>query len=350
MANVNEKLVEFAVTNQINLESYKNGSSRKLIVILNKLDRQLQKDILSIETDVMTKRKYNKILSLLDEYKAELKKQITSGANEENKEFVKTQFKIESTTINKALPMDWEFKNPKIGETWDSILQRPYENRTYNQHYNKWIDDHFNIIKNAIVQGEIENETMVRISRRIFGTSENRFINSLLQPSRRHLKTENNTTVNHISNITKESFYKENNDIIKGQQFVATLDTHTTLICGSLDGAIELFDKSVDQINGRKPPLHYNCRSLLVPIIKSFRELGLNVDEIPASTRESMDGQVSAKLTYNKWFDKQSAKVQKEILGPGRYKLYKDGSVKISNFTVNNSRELTLSELNALYA
>jgi hypothetical protein len=39
------------------------------------------------------------------------------------------------------------------------------------------------------------------------------------------------TVVNHVSNSAKESFYKENDDLITGYQVVATLDDRTTLTC-----------------------------------------------------------------------------------------------------------------------
>ena len=91
--------------------------------------------------------------------------------------------------------------------------------------------------------------------------------------------------------------------------------------------------------------LHFNCRSVSVPVLKSWRELGIDADELPAGTRASMDGQVPADLTYAQWFAKQSAKRQDEIVGPTRGRLYRAGRVTFDRFSDDKGRWLTLEQL-----
>jgi len=80
-----------------------------------------------------------------------------------------------------------------------------------------------------------------------------------------------------------------------------------------------------------------NCRSTTVAVVKE--------PLFNATTRSSLQGQVDAKITYPQWLKTQPAAAQKEVLGPARYKLWKDGRLKIDQFTDKTGRTLTLDEL-----
>ena len=61
---------------------------------------------------------------------------------------------------------------------------------------------------------------------------------------------------------------EENKEIIKGFMFTAILDSRTSPICSYHNGKVyEVDDKRF------VPPLHWNCRSSLVPVIKSKEEM-----------------------------------------------------------------------------
>ncbi len=74
--------------------------------------------------------------------------------------------------------------------------------------------------------------------------------------------------------------YKRNEDVIKGYKWLATLDNRTCLNCAVGDGHVYgLHDKRPDL------PLHPGCRCLYLPVTKSFRELGLDIDEFKEAER-----------------------------------------------------------------
>lgn len=107
-------------------------------------------------------------------------------------------------------------------------------------------------------------------------------------------------------------------------------------------------------VGGHKVPwgdgpgrLHFNCRSVSVPVLKSWRELGIDIDDMPPGTRASMDGQVPADTTYGQWLSRQSAARQDEILGPERGKLLRSGRVTFERFSDDRGQWLTLDELRA---
>ena len=155
----------------------------------------------------------------------------------------------------------------------------------------------------------------------------------------RHATSITRTSVTHVSDSARRMTYASNRRIIKGWKFVATLDAKTTDICMAHDG------NTYDVGEGAKdrPPLHFQCRSTSVPIMKSASELGLK--DIPPSTRASMTGQVPSTTTYNSWLKGQSKTFQDKVLGKERAKLFRENRIPLSRFVNNRNRPLTLAEL-----
>lgn len=93
--------------------------------------------------------------------------------------------------------------------------------------------------------------------------------------------------------------------------------------------------------------LHWRCRSGRTPVLKSHKELGIDVPEIviEGKTRASMDGQVAAETTYADWLKKQSAARQDEVLGPTRGRLMREGKLSLDDMYSARGKPLTLDEL-----
>jgi hypothetical protein len=85
-----------------------------------------------------------------------------------------------------------------------------------------------------------------------------------------------------------------------------------------------------------------------VPVLKSFRELGLDADDFTPSTRASMDGQVPDKLTYSDWLGKQSEARQAKVLGKAKAELFRDGKLPLDKFVAPSGHVYTLDQLKEL--
>jgi len=92
----------------------------------------------------------------------------------------------------------------------------------------------------------------------------------------------------------------------------------------------------------------HNCRCTRIPVTKSWRELGLNIDDLPPGTRATMNGMIPGRVTFKDWFPKQPAAVQMEILGKKRYQYYKEGKIGIDQFATN-TRVFTIKQLRRKY-
>jgi len=97
----------------------------------------------------------------------------------------------------------------------------------------------------------------------------------------------------------------------------------------------------------------HNCRCVLAPISKSWKELGDKVTkEVPPSTRASFAGPVPSTLAYPMWLkqldDPASAIYEagraEDILGPTRYGLWKKGKLKLNQMATDR-RILTIDKL-----
>lgn len=100
--------------------------------------------------------------------------------------------------------------------------------------------------------GLAEGESLPQIVRRIKGTRALRFTDGIVDKSRRDLNTIVRTSVNNVTTKAREMMFKQNEDVIKGVRYDATLDSRTTVICGNLDGRV------FPILEGPRPPQHMN--------------------------------------------------------------------------------------------
>lgn len=76
------------------------------------------------------------------------------------------------------------------------------------------------------------------------------------------------TKTTEVYNAARKTYWETDElakDIVVAYQFSAVMDTRTSDVCQSLDGKV--FDKG-DFINRATPPLHFGCRSQLIPVTK----------------------------------------------------------------------------------
>lgn len=92
----------------------------------------------------------------------------------------------------------------------------------------------------------------------------------------------------------------------------------------------------------------HNCRCTTVDITKTWRELGIDIDEAPAGTRASMEGQVSDK-TFEEFLKRKGTAYQNEVLGKGRAELYRNGTITFNQLLNQDGNMLTLKELEIKY-
>lgn len=185
------------------------------------------------------------------------------------------------------------------------------------------------------------------------------YTGGVMNTSRRQAETLVRTSVQTVSNNVNMRVFQDNDDIIKGIQWLSTLDNRTTEYCMGMDGGAwdfdgdPLEDSTVDEKFPGNPPAHWNCRSVLIPVTYSWDELiakqggdsDIHIEEIPESTRASMDGQVAADLNYEDWLKTKPEAFQQEVLGPTKWEMWKKGDLDFTAMADQSGRALSIDEL-----
>ena len=223
-------------------------------------------------------------------------------------------------------------------------------------------------------QGVLRGETLDQLVARVRGTQAKLYTDGIMQASRRHAETLVRTSVQAVANSTRLSTFEANSDLISAIQWLAVLDSRTTLICMGLSGKCwePVTYKPIG--HDKKFPgntAHVRCRSTPVSVLKSFKEVssamgedeldrefkkqlekqGFTPEEIAGikrNTRASMDGQVPAEITFDKWLGGKTPAFQDELLGKGRGKLFRDGKITLTDLIDQSGRPLTIEELERL--
>jgi len=237
-----------------------------------------------------------------------------------------------------------DITTPSLVTLRSIATSKPFEGRFLKEWYEGLGANTQQAVADQVGIGIATGEPTAKIVQRLTGTRAGGFVDGVLHTSRRHAETVVRTAVSHVVTQAREMTYKDNKKVIKGVRYLATLDSRTTDVCISLDGQV------FGIYEGPRPPMHHQCRSTTVPVIKSWKELGIKLKEAKAGTRASMNGQVPAKMTYGQWLKNQPKSIQNEVLGKGRAKLFRRGKVPVDRFVDNKFRSLSLKELEALEA
>lgn len=104
--------------------------------------------------------------------------------------------------------------------------------------------------------------------------------------------------------------WRANPDVVKAWRWTCTLSSRTCPACLAMDG--QLFPISEDGPIG-----HQNCRCRATPVTATWKELGF--DDIPEPQFRDKTGR--------EWYDTQSEKTQRRIMGDDRYAALQSGAI-----------------------
>lgn len=190
-------------------------------------------------------------------------------------------------------------------------------------------------------QGFLRGEGIGKLSQRV---------RSIMPIQRRDADALARTSIMSVSNEVREQLIEDNSDITNGYVHVSTLDNRTSFVCIGRDNL--KWNNKREPVGHKKPfrrpPLHWNCRSTLIPWLKSFQDLGAKFKaQVPEGTRASMNGAVPRGLSYPDWLKTQTKATQLEVLGAKRLELWDkgEGSLSLRQLVDQRGRSKTLDEL-----
>lgn len=337
-ATVNETLRDRGIAHAVMLERMKKGESERLLgvyrdEVLPDLVDRLSLRLMRIEklggdTDPAGTQRLKDLLEVMQVTVDTWMTGFSADLAERSGEIGVAEVAWQNDLFKSTLPIVWDTVVPAAGMVHAAIVDSALDGALLEDIVGRLSDGTKREMERAIRIGIAEGESIERMVARLRRASD--YSVSTAEAIVR-------TAVGHASSVARDVYYDANQDIVKGVQWVSTLDTVTCISCQSLDNQVFEIGK------GPRPVRHIRCRCSTAPVLRSLRELGFNVNDFPAATRASMNGQVPQNMTYAEWLDRMPAGIQDEALGPTRGVLLRKGELKVKDF-VDPQGELFLLE------
>lgn len=233
------------------------------------------------------------------------------------------------------------------------VNKQPFQGALLKDWTAKLGEDTYHAVRGAVRQGLLQGEAIGDIARRLRGTKANAFKDGVLAIRRRNAEAVVRTAVSSVANSAREATWKANDDLVKGVQWVSTLDDRTTPQCQVRDGLEYTLDY---EPRGHSVPwgdgpgaLHWNCRSTSVPVLATWKELGIDAREVTGEQRAALDGMVPSTQNFGEWLghmrDQGRLGLVEEVLGKKRAAAFMAGEIKFKDLFNEAGDFLTLDKL-----
>jgi hypothetical protein len=208
---------------------------------------------------------------------------------------------------------------------------------------NSWVEDNYlNVaesIRQEITTGMLKGDSYAEFTARLMAGFD---------MGREDAITLSRDYVHSVNTYAQNEVYQANQDIINGVVWTCVLENSykksghgTCIACALLDGTYYANGQARPPI-----PLHNRCRCCFLPKLKSFRELGFDMDEISDAYRPYVmrpDKNIDAggrrsilehgfeQNNYKDWILTRDDKFKLDLLGRGRFNLIESGKVNYSD-------------------
>jgi SPP1 gp7 family putative phage head morphogenesis protein len=322
--------------------------------------------------------KVAKLNALLEQTNATIDlayKQLSAEQTADLKDLAKVQGKAAANVVNAGIGASVASVAiaPKTLEALaDEKIIRGWSSREWWAGQSKALQDKFG---QQMQMGIMQGESVDELVRRVMGTKANGYKDGIMEVSRRDATALVRTSVISVANEAKMRTYREMGDLVKGIQWLATLDTRTTPICRALDKKVWRLPDMEPVGHDKVFPgvtAHWNCRSTQLPVLRTWEELsgkklpsldkqelddavrkklaaaGWSEDRVNnavVNARSSMNGELDAETDWQDWLSSKSDGFVEKLLGPKRAELFKAGKLTISDLTDQQNRPLTIAQL-----
>jgi len=353
MPTANEALRDRAIRHAIELGRYGKGLSDRVVQLLNSADADILEKIAGRLANIeergfdigpKTTARLQKLLDEVQALNSAIYHQVHDQLSNELTDFARAEAVFQKGALDASIIAIVDTTLPAPAMLRAIVEEAPMEGRLLASWTKGMEQGRIDRISQAIRLGLVQGESTDKIVARIRGTKANRYSDGVLDISRRSADAIVRTATTHVSNQAAQHTWKANAHVVKGWQFVSTLDSRTTITCASLSGQVFPIGE------GPIPPRHVRCRSISVAVTKSFRELGPDADEASPSERASMDGRVAGETTFSQWLTDKGEAIQDTILGPTRAKMWRDGKLDLQDLIKGDGTVLTLDQLREMQA
>jgi SPP1 gp7 family putative phage head morphogenesis protein len=367
MANAAEKVADAMTRHGIDLLRVEAALRTGVTARLNDLERELLERIKKIEPNAPSHIRFrNMRVEKLVEAANDAFGQVYSDIDDELEEELTELAVVESRNVIKTLTgvlgAAIAIKVLSKAEARDLVRQTLIEGAQGRRWWAKQDNQMRFEFERRVREASMQGQALPDVLSSIRGTRAAGYNDGVTARMRRDATTLARTAFTSAVSMARMATYQKNADIIRGVQWLSVLDNRTSDICKALDGQAwtlegEKLPGTVHDFLG-PPPAHFNCRSTLIPVLKSWDELNatssrevrrrLKRAKLSHPVRTSLDGKLSGDMTYEQWLSKKDSKNPKMvrgILGPSRYTLWKEDKLKFTDLIDQSWNPLTVAEL-----
>lgn len=357
MATLNNRLLNRVIDHQVGVVQYANGLVRRVMALLNRSDSDLANALrAALETmdgQSFAVQRLESVLLAVRQLNATAYERAMQGLETSLRTFSTLELGFQGQLLDVPIPgLTIPLVSLPPEQVYAATLARPFQGRLLSEWASSIATNRMTRIRDTVRMGYVQGQTVPQIVARVRGTKAKGYSDGVIEIDRRSAEAVVRTAVGHTASVARDAMYAANSDLVQAVQWVSTLDDRTSSVCQLHDGLTYTADThrpighSLPWLGG-PGQAHWNCRSTAVPVLKSWKDLGLDIAELDPATRSSMDGQVAADTKYSEWFASQSSARQDQIVGPTRGKLFRGGGISFSSFANDKGRWLSLEELRA---
>ena len=338
MPSFNEQLADKTTERALLVNRAGAGSGKKILKMMQAMERDIVSRLPAINGE-MTRARLLKQLKIIRKVIADYYGEIAITSAEDLAEIAKIEGRWQVYTVNAVATFEIASVLPAVAIfeelAKDTLIVGNVASDWWSQQSEKMQNDFQRVVQLGLSQGETNQQITKRF----------KDISGLAQRNAYALVKTSSQAV--AINARNESM-KANEELIAAKVSMATLDSHTSILCAGYDKAT--YNMQNEPILGNKKPYleiprHISCRSYFSYAIKSFKDLGLDIGDFTPTTRASMDGQVPAATNFEQFLSDKSEAWQDEYLGKGKAQLWRDGKITLSDMVSGTGRELTLDQL-----
>lgn len=356
MISVNDLLQDESIRHMVALQRYDNSVVARIIALLNRSDRRLMAELAerleSMDAGSFTMQRLESIITSVWSLNTQAYAELGRAMDEEVKQFVAYETSYQAQMLKTHVPAVVHVASVSAEQAYAAALARPFQGVVLRDVWGDLDATKRKRVRQAIANGFVEGKTTDQIVRELRGTRANGYTDGVIQKDRRDVETVVRTAMGHTAGVAQDQVMDANKDLIKAVMWSSTLDLRTSQICRVRDRL--LYTPDTHKPIGHKIPWlqgpsrsHWKCRSGQVPVLKSYKDLGIDIPEVVVvgKTRASMDGQIAQSTSYAEWIQKQSYARQVDVLGETRAKLLRDGNLGMDQLYDQKGKYLTLDEL-----
>ena len=227
--------------------------------------------------------------------------------------------------LDQASPPNILVKIPTISRiNAQALLNQPYEGAMFSQRIGIITDQMAGDIRGQLMQSMINGESMAKAAIRVSNVIGTK---NLTNPTNylARAKVIARTEIMRAQNLGRAVTFEDNADLVEALVWVATGDGRLCPYCLRRDGLTreQITDASSAGDpwgNKAEPPLHPNCRCTFSPKMKTWKELGIDIEDTDRDDdnwrviKDPETGQYNTVSveTFDKWKERRAADIKGE--------------------------------------